>query len=56
MLDREKAIKRLLMIADREQAWMENVGIPDASTIGPFLREVADMLKEQEAVEGERDG
>ena len=45
MADREKAIERLLRIADREQSWMENVGIPDASTIGPFLREVADMLR-----------
>ena len=48
MADREKAIKRLLRIADREKAWIEEIGLPDASSIGIFLREVADMLREQE--------
>jgi len=48
MTDREAAIARLLRIADREQAWMEEIGLPDASSIGAFLREVAEMLREQE--------
>lgn len=48
MLDRESAIARLIRIADRENTWFEEIGLPDASSIGAFLREIAEMLREQE--------
>lgn len=54
MPDREAAIARLLRIADRERAWMEEIGLPDASSIGAFLRDVAEMLREQEPVKPKR--
>ena len=47
-MTRKEAIKRLNNIADRESAWMEEIGLPDASQIGAFLREVAEMLKKDE--------
>ena len=56
MNDRETAVARLLRIADREQAWMEEIGLPDASSIGAVLREVAEMLREQEPVEPNKPG
>ena len=50
-MTREEAIDKLRDIADRESAWMEEIGVPDASQIGAFLLEVAEMLREQKPVE-----